>query len=756
MPTAAGARHWPRERRWGRGQQGQAPTSRPGAATTVALDELALHSPRASLSRLPLPDPDLGSNGVNGGESTGNKRVERVAGAAAETASARKALCDEARSPTYQTRPPLSDDSVTDATGSGSSGSESFVAWLPDAPRLELAGAQRTEFKATELIGEGACSKVLRATYLPTEREYAVKVVSKALAHRQGQVASLRIEQQCLQLVLGHPNIVQLAAIMEDDHFLYVVCELCPFGDLSRLIQRRRPHMVETPVPARARRASSVSSNGGGGNSGGNSGAVPPPLSIDAVRFYFAEIVSAVDALHRRGIVHRDLKPHNVLIGGGGHCKLADFGVAAIVGKTPDDEWIGRPPTRSGPAAIAAAADDSGMDAVAPAADTFVGTFAYLSPEQLRRERPAGSFESDLWALGVVLYQMLCGGELPFHGATDYLLFQSILKDDVSFPKSCLPSNSGKDLVERLLTKNPAQRLGMEALKRHAFFKRIDFRHLHRVDASRLVGIELGERREGFSLDAAAGAAVESASSLLKVTKALNAWWPRSVTHAGGRRASRAMPPLSASAAEAAASAVASAAVARANANTDIAAETLYAAHERWRQPARRVLNLASSFTGNPILTSPLDLVGRLLARIQREAAHVRAHGGRLSADYLFAAAQLQSVDPRTVDADADRVRFWVAVYNVLLVHVWLVHGSPMRNGLRDDRFFTEYFYRVFTLDYCLDDIEHGILRVPSPIFRGWERGDPRNALVLRKRDARVVEWLHRVRVSRGMAPLTM
>jgi serine/threonine protein kinase len=602
-----------------------------------------------------------------------------------------------------KTSPPVADSHSWHTDGERNA-RRHFIALLPGVPPLELQGASRADFKATELIGEGACSRVLRATYLPTGREYAVKVISKALAEQNEQVLPLRTEQICLQVGLGHPNIVQLKAILEDENFLYMVIELCPHGDLARLLARRRASS-ETPHPSHRDRFQKREPNGAAPSGGNHVGA----LSLDAARFYFAEIVSAVDLIHKNGIVHRDLKPHNILIGNKGHCKLADFGVAAILGKTPDDELAGRSPRPQDKHRY----------------DSFVGTFAYLAPEQLRRERPGGGFESDLWALGVVLYQMLCGGELPFRGETDYLLFQSILKDDVAFPKSCLPTSSGRDLVEKLLNKDPAQRITMRALKLHPFFKGIDFRHLHRVDASKLLGPDAFEKRDFLSFDAASSAG-HAAEGFRRVTRAINSWWPRG-THAH-RRATREPQALQ-----------------------DAGAKELFAAHEKWRQPARRVLNLASDFTGNPILASAIELVESLLQRIRRECMQ---HRKLPSEEYLFAASQLQSADPRTLTDDHAKIRFWVVLYNVMFIHVRMVHGAPVRSGLRDNRFFGEYFYRVFTLDYCLDDIENGILRVPGPFFRSWERDDPRRELALKHLHPKIVDMLHRIRVSRGMADI--
>ncbi|NWZ89236.1 KPCL kinase, partial [Nesospiza acunhae] len=121
----------------------------------------------------------------------------------------------------------------------------------------------------------------------------------------------------------------------------------------------------------------------------------------DRARFYAAEIISALMFLHSRGIIYRDLKLDNVLLDYEGHCKLADFGMCK--------EGI--------------------RDGITTA--TFCGTPDYIAPEILQ-EMLYGP-DVDWWAMGVLLYEMLCG-HAPFEAENEDDLFEAILNDEVVYP----------------------------------------------------------------------------------------------------------------------------------------------------------------------------------------------------------------------------------------------------------------------------------------------------------------------------------
>eukprot|EP01147_Barroeca_monosierra_P008816 gene8816-1181_t len=167
----------------------------------------------------------------------------------------------------------------------------------------------------------------------------------------------------------------------------------------------------------------------------------------ECTRFYAAEMVLALEHMHSRNIIHRDLKPENVLLDENMHIKLTDFGTAKMLDKC-----------------------EKGRN------DSFVGTAQYVSPELLTEKNVGKS--SDLWSLGCILYQLLAG-KVPFRAGNDYQTFRIISNVEYDFPAG-FPEKA-KDLVKKLLVRDPNARLGCEALggfaslKVHPFFTGIDW-----------------------------------------------------------------------------------------------------------------------------------------------------------------------------------------------------------------------------------------------------------------------------------------
>ncbi|CAI5736552.1 unnamed protein product [Peronospora destructor] len=171
-------------------------------------------------------------------------------------------------------------------------------------------------------------------------------------------------------------------------------------------------------------------------------------LDEDLARFYLADVVNAIEYMHANQVLHRDLKPENMVActNSGGHLKLIDFGTAKNL---VDKKLVG---------------------------PNFVGTPEYMSPEAIDNKEP--TYASDIWAFGCIVYQLLTG-ETPFSGGSAYLTFLRVKAGNYSVPDYLSPD--ARDLINKLLQKDPTERLGgtrsdaMSAVKAHPFFKGIDF-----------------------------------------------------------------------------------------------------------------------------------------------------------------------------------------------------------------------------------------------------------------------------------------
>ncbi|KAJ7049634.1 kinase-like domain-containing protein [Mycena amicta] len=171
-------------------------------------------------------------------------------------------------------------------------------------------------------------------------------------------------------------------------------------------------------------------------------------LSTTCVRYYTAQIADALAFIHSRGVLHRDLKPENILLDERFRIKIVDFGTAKVLEEGGEQRGT-----------------------------TFVGTAQYQAPELLERNETSRS--SDYWALGCILYE-LASGHFPFNDRTIYLTWQKIRRVEYEFPDAF--DEQGRDLVNTLLVRDPAQRLGASppgsandpfALRAHPFLSSV-------------------------------------------------------------------------------------------------------------------------------------------------------------------------------------------------------------------------------------------------------------------------------------------
>ncbi|KAJ6516127.1 putative serine/threonine protein kinase [Mycena sanguinolenta] len=271
------------------------------------------------------------------------------------------------------------------------------------------------DFEFLKLIGRGTFGKVFQVRKKDTKRIYAMKVLSKKEIVAKKEVAHTIGERKILQRSLESPFLVGLKFSFQTDADLYLVTDFKCGGELFWHLQR------ETR------------------------------FSEERARFYIAELILALEHLHKYDIVYRDLKPENILLDATGHVALCDFGLSKA---------------------------DLRSDQLTT---TFCGTTEYLAPEMLLDELGYSKIV-DFWSLGVLLFEMCCGWS-PFYAEDTQQMYKNICFGKIRFPKGAI-NEDGKQFVKGLLNRNPKHRLGAvrdaEELKEHPFFSSIDWDALAR------------------------------------------------------------------------------------------------------------------------------------------------------------------------------------------------------------------------------------------------------------------------------------
>lgn len=189
-----------------------------------------------------------------------------------------------------------------------------------------------------------------------------------------------------------------------------------------------------------------------------------------------AEIVVALEYLHKMQIVHRDLKPGNIVLDSNYHVKLIDFATCKVYNKEIQDKIVAFK-GRNDLLKSMGFSDDTDLSSSSrdTRMNSLVGTEEYLAPETLSDTDL--SYACDYWSLGVILYQLLCGST-PFKGRSDLDTYHNIQKcTEIKFTKSNIDPKA-KDLIKQLLTKDPTLRIGfnsIEEIKSHPYFEGVDW-----------------------------------------------------------------------------------------------------------------------------------------------------------------------------------------------------------------------------------------------------------------------------------------
>jgi serine/threonine-protein kinase len=276
--------------------------------------------------------------------------------------------------------------------------SDNRIATIPVQAMTLETGDRLGRYKILAPLGAGGMGEVYRAVDPRLEREVALKVLpAETLTDEVARARMLREARMAARL--NHPHVCTVHEVGEADGQIYIAMELVEGQSLATIV-------------------------------------ADGPLPVEQAVHLGTQVADALAHAHERGVVHRDLKSGNVVITPEGRAKVLDFGLAKqLVGEE-----------------LAEATTEFGATLTVPG--SVVGTLAYMAPEQLRG-RPA-DVRSDVWALGVVLYEML-GGRRPFLAETGFALSAAILNEPPPPLPASVPAGI-RTVVERCLEKAPGDR----------------------------------------------------------------------------------------------------------------------------------------------------------------------------------------------------------------------------------------------------------------------------------------------------------
>lgn len=351
--------------------------------------------------------------------------------------------------------------------------------------KLQHGAVSLRHFNLLKKLGSGDIGTVYLAELIGTNCLFAIKVMDNEFLVRRKKIMRAQTEREILRM-LDHPFLPTLYCQFTSDNLSCLVMEYCPGGDLHVLRQKQLGRC----------------------------------FTEQAARFYVAEVLLALEYLHMLGVIYRDLKPENILVREDGHIMLSDFDLSLRCAVNPT--LLVSPSTTETTKSMSGPYKDSGcvqpfciqqpscqvscfgprimrgptkprklkseqFDPLKPLpllvaeptsarSNSFVGTHEYLAPEIIKGEGHGSAV--DWWTFGIFLYELLYG-RTPFRGSGNEETLANVVMKSLKFPDSPLVSLQARDLINRLLVKDPESRLGTERgsaeIKQHPFFEGLNW-----------------------------------------------------------------------------------------------------------------------------------------------------------------------------------------------------------------------------------------------------------------------------------------
>ncbi|KAG8345843.1 Protein tyrosine kinase Protein kinase domain [Trypanosoma vivax] len=338
------------------------------------------------------------------------------------------------------------------------------------------------DFTLLKLIGRGAFGEVYICYRKddPEKQLYALKRMRKTDMIRKRQILHVRSEKDVMaEAAATNPWVVRLYLSFQDGQYLYMVMEYMPGGDLISWL------------------------------------CIKQKFDVESTRFYIAELCAAVASVHEMFFVHRDIKPDNILLDAQGHIKLTDFGLSKRFAKAGEELLDFEESNKGSPGILpdentacrtfdTACRSPNGNGATQPTHETqdkpsaphpsgnkgnerqifesIVGSPGYVAPEILLRQRYG--VNCDWWSVGVIMYEMLYGIPPFFSNDTSSTCYKITHWQDylVYPPKREIPEEA-EDLLKHLMC-DPKERLDFEGIKKHPFFRSINWERLRESQAA--------------------------------------------------------------------------------------------------------------------------------------------------------------------------------------------------------------------------------------------------------------------------------